>query len=120
MRRGRTIKESDPVKYIHFWEKPVSEGRPTIVKTQVFECADETPPMYPTTAAHQIAEVKADFTNIPETDLHRVLSPNNHWHYQIWFEIEMTCYSAKRRFVLIHKGVRYHTVEVDYLQPTDI
>lgn len=120
MRKGDTIQESAPVSYEHFWEKRVSEGRPTTVKTQVFECADDVAPKHPTTAAHQIAEVKADFTGIPEGDFQRVLGPDNQWYYQIWFEIEMTCYSTKRRFVLVYKGVRYHTVEVDYLQPTDV
>jgi hypothetical protein len=120
MRKGDTIQESIPVQYAHFWEKPVNEGRPTIVTTKVFECGDDIAPKHPTTGAHQIAEVKADFSTIPEADFKRIKGPDGQWYYQIWFEIEMTCYSAKKRFVLVHKQKKYDTVEVDYMQSTDV
>lgn len=115
MPKNAAIEESTPVLYDHFWERPVYDGPPTIITTKVFECGDDIAPKHPTAATQQIAEVKADFSTIPEADFPRTKRPDGQWYYQIWFNIEMTIYSAKRRFVLIHKQKRYETVEVDYM-----
>ncbi|RMZ77310.1 hypothetical protein DV737_g4450, partial [Chaetothyriales sp. CBS 132003] len=96
IRKGDIIMESTPTKYEHIWEKPVSEGRPTTITTQIYECAEDNAPVYPIAPAYQLAEVTADFRSIPETEFPRLAGLNNQTYYHIKFDIEMTYYSAKR------------------------
>lgn len=115
MSKGDTIYESAPTSYRHEFEKCVSDGRPTTFRTSIYECGDDEAPKHLTPGkTHQIAEVKADFADIPEQSFQQVPGRNGQWFYKIPFEIEMTCYSAKRRFVLVYNGRRYDTVEVHY------
>lgn len=113
------IEERTPQYFDHLWEGPVANGPPSVIKTQVYECADDQAPRYPGDGAYQIAEVTADFqrSRIPEKDFPRIRGPDGHLYYYLWFKIEITYFSAKRKFVLVYQDKKYSSVDVDWVHP---
>jgi hypothetical protein len=60
-------------------------------------------------------KLRADFSHIPPSKLNKEKGTDGRLYYQVFFEVEMTLRSASLNFVLIHNGVRYETIQVQFV-----
>ena len=60
-------------------------------------------------------ELKVDLTTIPEETLDRDKGKDGKLYYRCDFEVEVTYCSASTRYVLVYKGIKYNTVEAEYV-----
>ena len=60
-------------------------------------------------------ELKVDLATIPEETLNRDRGNDGELYYRCDTEIEVTHCSASTKYVLVYKGIRYDTVEAEYV-----
>ena len=60
-------------------------------------------------------ELNIDLSTIPEETLDRDRGEDDKLYYRCNFQVEVTHYSASTRYELVYKGVKYDTVEAEYV-----
>lgn len=60
-------------------------------------------------------ELTIDLSTIPEETLHRDKGKDGKLYYRCDYEVEMTHCSASTRYELVYKGIKYNTVEAEYV-----
>lgn len=66
-------------------------------------------------AVKELMKLKADFSTIPEEQLHRERASGGQEFYKLDFDIEMVMHSASLTFSLIYQGVKYNTVDMEFI-----
>lgn len=59
--------------------------------------------------------LKTDLSCIPEETIERSVGKDGKDYYRCDFFIEMTTYSASTKYQMVYKGVRYSSVEAEYV-----
>ena len=62
-----------------------------------------------------LARLTADLSCIPVSELTKKMGSDHQMYYVIFYEIEMTYYSAETKYALVYKGVRYDSVTAEYV-----
>lgn len=62
-----------------------------------------------------LVKVKADLSRIPPDKFPVVKGADDHFYYLIFYEIEMTHYSAYTKYELVHNDVNYGPVDAEYV-----
>ena len=60
-------------------------------------------------------ELNVDLSTVPEESLDRSKGADGELYYRCDYEIEVTHYSASTRYGLVYKGIKYNTVEAEYV-----
>ncbi len=60
-------------------------------------------------------ELTVDLSTIPEETLNRDKGKDGNLYYRCDYDVEMTHYSASTRYELVYKGIKYNTVEAEYV-----
>ena len=60
-------------------------------------------------------QLKVNLSKIPEESLDRSKGKDGKLYYRCDYEVEMTHCSASTRYELVYKGVKYDTVEAEYV-----
>ena len=106
-------------KYHKVWK--VSEGPRQIVSQDILMSADpnhQGAPVYKdgTDGAGDVkhlARLTADLSCIPTSELVQKLGKDGKMYYVIYYEIEMTYYSAQTKYCLVYKQVKYDSVTAE-------
>ena len=116
------------VKHYHkVWK--VSEGPRQSVAQDILvfeDSADEGAPVYKDNPAggksfnakdgvKHLARLTADLSCIPTGELERRRGKDGREYFVVYYDIEMTYYSACTRYALVYKGVRYDSVNAEYV-----
>ena len=62
-----------------------------------------------------LARLTADLSCIPTGELERRRGKDGRDYYVVYYDIEMTYYSACTKYALVYKGVRYDSVSAEYV-----
>ena len=62
-----------------------------------------------------LARLTADLSCIPAGELTRNMGKDGKWYYVVYYDIEMTYYSASTKYALVYKGVRYDSITAEYV-----
>ena len=62
-----------------------------------------------------LARLTADLSCIPTGELERRRGKDGREYFVVYYDIEMTYYSACTRYALVYKGVRYDSVSAEYV-----
>ena len=62
-----------------------------------------------------LARLTADLSCIPTGELERRRGKDGRDYYVVYYDIEMTYYSANTKYALVYKGVRYDSVSAEYV-----
>ncbi len=104
-------------KYHKVWK--VSEGPRQIVSQDLLMFADpedKGAPIYKDGGdVRQLARLTADLSCIPVGELVQKLGKDGKMYYVIYYEIEMTYYSAQTKYSLVYKQVKYDSVTAEYV-----
>ncbi|KAL9101421.1 MAG: hypothetical protein Q9163_003313 [Psora crenata] len=117
--KGSPVREDSPYvrKYHKVWK--VSEGARQIVAQDILMCADpddKGAPIYKESGdVRHLARLKADLSCIPVSDLMQRVGKDGKMYYVVYYEIEMTYYSAHTKYALVYKGVKYDSVSAEYV-----
>ena len=60
-------------------------------------------------------KLNVDLSTIPEETLNRERGMDGELHYLCGFEVQVTHFSASTRYELVYKGIKYNTVEAEYV-----
>ena len=60
-------------------------------------------------------ELNVDLSTIPEETLNRDRGKDGKLYYRCDYNVEVTHYSASTRYELVYKGIKYNTVEAEYV-----
>jgi hypothetical protein len=117
--KGSTVTEDKSfVKHYHkVWR--VSEGPRQSVAQDILMCSDPDnvgAPIYKDGAdVKHLARLTADLSCIPTGDLSRKLGKDGKEYYVVYYDIEMTYFSAHTQYALIYKQVKYDSVTAEYV-----
>lgn len=104
-------------KYHKVWK--VSEGPRQIVAQDILMFADpedKGAPIYKDDGnVKHLARLTADLSCIPVSELVQKLGKDGKMYYVIYYEIEMTYYSAQTKYCLVYKQVKYDSVTAEYV-----
>ena len=104
-------------KYHKVWK--VSEGPRQIVSQDILMFADpddKGPPIYKDGGdVKHLARLTADLSCIPVSELVQKLGKDGKMYYVIYYEIEMTYFSAQTKYCLVYKQVKYDSVTAEYV-----
>jgi len=130
------VKESSPPEHFTFCvDQPVDEGPLQPANLDIYVCEDKEnigSPDYPGHSMYYLnhnigncpnedkgasisMKLRADFSHIPTVRLNKVRGTDMRLYYKEYFIVEMTLRSASLHFALIHDGVRYETIQVEFL-----
>ena len=97
----------------------VSEGPRQHVQQDIFMFADPHntgAPIYKDAAdVRHLTRLTANLTCIPTEDLGRKTGKDGHEYYVVYYDIEMTYFSAHTKYTLVYKQVRYDSVTAEYV-----
>ena len=104
-------------KYHKVWK--VSEGPRQTVAQDILVCTDlhdRGAPVYKDGGdVRHLARLKADLSCIPTEELMQRMGRDGKMYFVVYYEIEMTYFSASTKYALVHKGVRYDSVTAEYV-----
>ena len=104
-------------KYHKVWM--VSEGPRQTVAQDILMFADiqdKGAPIYKDGGdVRHLARLKADLSCIPVGELMQKVGKDGKMYYVVYYDIEMTYYSAHTKYALVYKGVKYDTVSAEYV-----
>lgn len=104
-------------KYHKVWK--VSEGPRQTVAQEILMFADpddKGAPIYKDGGeVKHLARLTADLSCIPVSELVQKLGKDGKKYYVIYYEIEMTYYSAQTKYCLVYKQVKYDSVTAEYV-----
>ena len=104
-------------KYHKVWK--VSEGPRQLVAQDILMFADpegKGAPIYKDGGeVKHLARLTADLSCIPVSELLQKLGKDGKMYYVIYYEIEMTYYSAQTKYCLVYKQVKYDSVTAEYV-----
>ena len=104
-------------KYHKVWK--VSEGPRQVVSQDILMFADpedKGAPIYKYGGdVKHLARLTADLSCIPVSELLQKLGRDGKMYYVIYYEIEMTYYSAQTKYCLVYKQVKYDSVTAEYV-----
>ena len=104
-------------KYHKVWK--VSEGPRQIVAQDILMFADPEDngaPIYKDGGdVKNLARLTADLSCIPVSELGQKIGKDGKMYYVIYYEIEMTYYSAQTKYCLVYKQVKYDSVTAEYV-----
>ena len=63
----------------------------------------------------ELVELNVDLSCIPEETINRDTGKDGKLYYRCDYEVEMTNFSASTRYELVYKGIKYNTVEAEYV-----
>lgn len=97
----------------------VSEGPKQLVAQDIMMCADPYDvgaPIYKDGGeVKHLARLTADLSCIPASDLTRKFGKDGKEYYVVYYDIEMTYFSAHTRYALVYKNVKYDSVTAEYV-----
>ena len=110
--------EKSFIKHYHkVWR--VSEGARQSVTQDILVFADPNNIGAPTykegSDVRQLARLTADLSCIPIGELNRKMGKDGKEYYVIYYDIEMTYYSAHTKYALVYKQVKYDSVTAEYV-----
>lgn len=117
--KGSTVTEDKSfVKHYHkVWR--VSEGPRQSVAQDILMCPDPEnvgAPIYKDGAdVKHLARLTADLSCIPTGDLSRKFGKDGKEYYVVYYDIEMTYFSAHTQYALVYKQVKYDSVTAEYV-----
>lgn len=104
-------------KYHKVWK--VSEGPRQVVSQDILMFADpedKGAPIYKDGGdVKHLARLTADLSCILVSELVQRLGKDGKMYYVIYYEIEMTYYSAQTKYCLVYKQVKYDSVVAEYV-----
>ncbi|KAI1736876.1 actin-like ATPase domain-containing protein [Xylaria scruposa] len=118
--KGAKIKESEPVPFQYYFDMSENDvnrqgGKLDLVTLTVYTCNEDARPDYPDPGkCKELVRLTADLNQIPKEKMRKKKGTDNLWYYKIRFHIQMTCHSANISFDLLHEGIKYSSVEVEY------
>ena len=62
-----------------------------------------------------LARLTADLSCIPVGELSRKTGKDGKEYYVVYYDIEMTYYSAHTKYALVYKQVKYDSVTAEYV-----
>lgn len=68
-----------------------------------------------TDGVSKLVKVKADLSRIQSDKFPVAKGADDKLYYQIWFEIEVTYYSAYTKYELVYNDVNYGPVNAEYV-----
>lgn len=133
--KGQTVEEHKPFRLSYANSHWVSDGKPSAITVNIYACADPDnngAPMYlnskelrphelKATLIHKtgnvvkLVELNADLGLVPEEKFPRKANPNGVHYYKIFFQIEVTYFSAYTKYELIHDNINYGAVSAEYV-----
>lgn len=116
--KGSTVNEDQSfTKHYHkVWR--VSDGPRQSVVQDVLMYADPHntgAPIYKDSGVKHLARLTADLSCIPAADLSRKIGKDGKEYYVVYYDIEMTYYSAHTKYALVYKQVKYDSVTAEYV-----
>ena len=117
--KGSPVTEDTPYirKYHKVWK--VSDGPRQTVAQDILVFADvddKGAPIYKDGGdVRNLARLKADLSCIPTGELMQRCGKDGKMYFVVYYEIEMTYFSACTKYALVHKGVRYDSVSAEYV-----
>ena len=104
-------------KYHKVWK--VSDGPRQTVSQDILmyeDPDDEGAPIYKDgTNVKHLARLNADLSCIPTGELTQKVGKDGKVYFVIYYEIEMTYYSAQTKYALVYKQVKYDSVTAEYV-----
>lgn len=104
-------------KYHKVWK--VSDGPRQIVSQDILVFADpedKGAPIYKDGGeVKHLARLTADLSCIPAGELGQKMGKDGRNYFVIYYEIEMTYYSAQTKYCLVYKQVKYDSVTAEYV-----
>ena len=67
------------------------------------------------TNVKHLARLTADLSCIPSGELTKKMGKDGRWYYVVYYDIEMTYYSANTKYAMVYKGVRYDSITAEYV-----
>lgn len=97
----------------------VSEGPRQCVQQDIFMFADPLDtgaPIYKdVTDVRHLTRLTANLMCIPTEELGRKMGKDGHEYYVVYYDIEMTYFSAHTKYTLVYKQVKYDSVTAEYV-----
>ncbi|KAL8819859.1 MAG: hypothetical protein Q9191_007642 [Dirinaria sp. TL-2023a] len=97
----------------------VSEGTRQSVAQDILmyeDPLDTGAPIYKDgTNVKHLARLTADLSCIPSGELTKKMGKDGRWYYVVYYDIEMTYYSASTKYAMVYKGVRYDSITAEYV-----
>lgn len=96
----------------------VSEGPRQSVTIDILMCSDPAnkgAPIYKDGEVKHLARLTADFSCIPVGDIDRKIGKDGKEYYVVYYDIEMTHFSAHTQYTLVYKQIKYDSVTAEYV-----
>lgn len=116
--KGSTVAEEQSFtkNYHKVWR--VTEGPRQSVTQDILMFSDPAnvgAPVYKDSVVKHLARLTADLSCIPAGDLTRKFGKDGKEYYVVYYDIEMTYFSAHTQYALIYKQVKYDSVTAEYV-----
>ncbi|KAL8789358.1 MAG: hypothetical protein Q9195_006885 [Heterodermia aff. obscurata] len=115
---GDLVEENMPKRLSYSHTLPISEGPPSRIKSRVWAYNDvdnSGAPLLRTAAVSELVVIIADFKRIPTSSFPTSVGKDHVHYYRLWYDIEITYFSAYTKYELIYDGKNYGPLHAEYV-----
>ncbi|KAK3178857.1 hypothetical protein OEA41_000994 [Lepraria neglecta] len=118
IKKGEPVREEETTSFHYHSHNLVSEGPPQRFSVPIAASLDPEntgAPMYWSDGVKELVKLKTDLSFIPEESIDRRTGEDGEPYYSCSYDVEMTNYSASTKYQMVYKGIRYNSVEAEYI-----